>query len=123
MTDLDGLRRLATSRRYEHLSERLNDEPVRPLAEAWPRLKQLEKLVFFKLLDSDRAMRLYAELPFEEKYFLLLGYAPASVAPALEGLPPAARRLFTRLPEGCYDSMLKLLVGEEIDIPLTFDRN
>lgn len=121
--NLAACRKLITARRYARLSASLAREKVEELALAWTKLKPLEKLVLFKLLDVEPALALYRALPFEEKYFLLLGHPTDSVAPMLEGLPPDARRLFCRKPGGFYDRMLKLLVGAEIELPLSYDRN
>ncbi|MFA6092866.1 MAG: hypothetical protein WCU88_05565 [Elusimicrobiota bacterium] len=122
-TDLRALRRFAAGRRYDRVRAHLCAQAPRILAGTWPKLRQMEKLVFFKLLDPDRAMKLYAALPFEEKYFLLLGFRRETVAPTTQSLPSSARKLFVRLPEGCYDRMLQLLVGGEMSLDWTFDRN
>ena len=121
--NLAAYRKLIASRRYLRLSAALSGENLGNLAGLWPGLKPVEKLVLFKLMESKPAMELYRALPFEEKYFLLLGHPAGSVAPAIEGLAPAVRRLFAEKPEGFYDRMLTFLVGDEVGIPLTYDRN
>jgi len=121
--NLAAYRKLIASRRYARLSAVLSGEDVQNLAGFWQGLRPVEKLVLFKLMESKSALSLYRRLPFEEKYFLLLGHPTGSAGPAIEGLPPSLRRLFAEKPEGFYDHMLTMLVGAEVGIPLTYDRN
>jgi hypothetical protein len=121
--NLSSYRKLISARRYARLSASLSRARAEDLVPSWMKLRPLEKLVLFKLMDTEPALALYCALPFEEKYFLLLGHPTDSVAPMIEGLPPDVRRLFTRKPVGFYDRMLKLLVGTEFDMPLSYDRN
>ncbi|HAH07238.1 MAG TPA: hypothetical protein DCM05_12070 [Elusimicrobia bacterium] len=121
--NLAAYRKLISAKRYARLSATLARAKAEEMALSWTRLKPLEKLVLFKLMDAEPALALYQALPFEEKYFLLLGHPTDSVAPMIEGLSPGVRRLFCRKPSGFYDRMLKLLVGAEIQLPLSYDRN
>jgi hypothetical protein len=123
MADLRGLRRLIAARSFCRAVELLGGVEDGDLVEQWGSLKPMEKLVVFNLVGSERAMSIFSALPFNEKYFLLLGQGRGPLAPVLEGLPEEARRLFGRMPEGCYDRMLQHLVGAEVEIPLTFERN
>ncbi|MBI5243516.1 MAG: hypothetical protein HY922_07500 [Elusimicrobia bacterium] len=121
--NLAAYRKLIASRRYPRLAVLLAEEDPCAFAASWTNLKPVEKLVLFKLMGTEPAIALYRSLPFEEKYFLLLGHPADSAAPMLEGLPPEVRRLFARKTEGFYDRMLKLLLRAEIDLRLTYDRN
>lgn len=93
------------------------------LAIAWPKLKPLQKLTLFKLLDAPRALEFYARLPFDEKYFLLCGFPLQSIAPVLEGLSSADRRRFVQLPREFYDRMFRQLVSERVEMTLPIENN
>ncbi|MDE1976192.1 MAG: hypothetical protein KGL04_03965 [Elusimicrobia bacterium] len=95
------------------LAQELSHAPPEALVALWPTLKPMTKLAAFKLLSPDRAIALYERLGFDEKYFVFCGFAPASIAPLLEDVPPAERKIFTELPRWHYDRMLDLLLREK----------
>ncbi|HVA66783.1 MAG TPA: hypothetical protein VNK24_07650 [Elusimicrobiota bacterium] len=97
-------------KRFPGLARELNAGALPELAQAWASLKPMTKLAAFKLLSPDHAVGLYELLPFEEQYFLFSGFSPASIAPLIEPLAPAARKAFTELPRRHYDRMLDLLL-------------
>ncbi|MFA6004500.1 MAG: hypothetical protein WC881_10580 [Elusimicrobiota bacterium] len=81
------------------------------LARSWPGLAAWHKLIAFKLIDAAMAMEIYGRLPFSEKYLLFSGFPINSIAPALEGLPAAVRRLFVQLPADFQDRMFRQLTA------------
>jgi len=94
---------------YAELRARLAAADRGELARSWPRLEPLHKLVAFKLMDAVSALAFYRRLPYREKYFLFCGFPLNSIAPVLEGAPPALRRLFVQLPAKFYGDMLQEL--------------
>lgn len=122
MTELKQWRRLLSNARYEELKARLTRGGPPP-AEGWKEFGPLEKLLLFKLMEPRRALAFYGSLDFKEKYFLLCGYDRGSLAPVLEDLEPKRRRLFRDLPAGCYDRMLKGLLGSEVEFRLSYKAN
>lgn len=108
---------------YAGLAGLLAGTELAQLAAVWTRLPPLGRLAAFKLLDAPRAMELYRRLPFKEKYHLLCGFPLSSIAPILEGLPPARRRLFVSLPRQCYDRMFRQLASERLEIAVPLCNN
>lgn len=100
------------ARSIPELRRALATLPRRELLAAWAGLSPLDRLICFKLLDAASALEVFEALPFEERYFLFSGFSAESVAPVLEGLPPAERRLFVTLPKEAYDRMFRGLLGE-----------
>ncbi len=79
------------------------------LARDWPALAPMDKLAIFKLLDEAPLLDLFANLPFEEQYFLLGGFEMGSIAPLLSGLPAKERALFRDSPRSLYGRLIKLM--------------
>jgi len=108
----DNIEASILEKRFPELARELGAAELSDLAGLWPKLKPMTKLAAFKLLSPDRAIGLYELLPFEEQYFLFSGFPPASIAPLIEPLAPAARKAFTELPRWHYDRMLDLLLRQ-----------
>ena len=79
----------------------------------------MEKLVYFKLLEPERAMDFYGRLDFHEKYFLLGGFDLNAIAPVLEALGEKNRPLFTPLAPSHYNRMLHQLARGHVDLPVS----
>lgn len=107
----EALRDLMARKDYARLRLALGAcDPV-ALARRWPRLRPLEKLVFFKLMDASAAMDFYARLSFREQYFLFCGFPLQSISPILEEADASQRRLFVQLPRAFYESMFRRLLS------------
>lgn len=113
------LQELLRARDYAALEAALARAPLADLAAAWTKLSPLDKLTAFKLLDAPRALEFYSGLEFKEKYLLLCGFPLQSIAPVLEGLPPAQKRRFVQLPREFYDRMFRQLVSERVDLTIS----
>ena len=83
------------------------DRPA--LAQDWPRLKPLHKLIAFKLMDAASALAFYRLLPYKERYFLFSGFPLQSIAPVIAEAPASVRRLFVQLPANFHAVMLQEL--------------
>jgi hypothetical protein len=79
------------------------------LAQDWPRLAPLHKLIVFKLMDATSALAFYRLLAYKEKYFLFSGFPLQSIAPVIEEASASVRRLFVQLPAKFYGVMLREL--------------
>jgi Mg/Co/Ni transporter MgtE len=119
MDALAAFRQLTRRRDYPALKSRLAEGDLADLEHVWEDLKPLEKLVYFKLLEPERAMEFYGRLDFHERYYLLTAFDLNSIAPVLEGLPEDARSLFVSLEPPYYNRMLQGLVHGEIQIPVS----
>ncbi|MBI3552886.1 MAG: hypothetical protein HY077_10245 [Elusimicrobia bacterium] len=108
---------------YAELEELVANADLGELAVIWPQFGAMSKLVLFKLMDAGRAMEFYARLPMKEKYYLLCGFSLQSIAPVLEALKPAERRVFVQLPREFYDKMFKQLVTERVEITFPLSNN
>jgi Mg/Co/Ni transporter MgtE len=108
---------------YAALEEIMAKADLEELAELWPQFGPMNKLVLFKLMDASKAMDFYAMLPMKEQYYLLCGFPLTSIAPVLEKLKPAERRLFVQLPHKFYDRMFHLVVNERVDINFPLNPN
>jgi Mg/Co/Ni transporter MgtE len=108
---------------YAELEELVSQAELAGLAELWAQFGAMSKLVLFKLLDADRALKFYALLPMKEKYYLLCGFPMQSIAPVLETLKPAERRVFVSLPREFYDRMFRGLVSERVEITFPLNPN
>ena len=73
-------------------------EPDAPLADSWLKLSAFEKIVRFKLLGSERALRFFSLLPLEEQVFLISAADPRTVAPILEATPLAGEEFHVLRP-------------------------
>lgn len=103
---------LIKRRAYSSLKDRLGCEENGSLAQAWPALAPMEKLIIFKLMEPGRALEFFAVLPFEEKYFLYCGAPLETIAPVLEDLRAPERRLFHQLPRGFAEKMFRSLLED-----------
>ena len=108
---------------YLELEKIVADVNLKKLAEAWPNFKPLDKLVLFKLLDAPRAMDFYGSLGFKEKYYLLCGFPLSTIAPVLEKLSAAERRVFVQLPREFYDRMFRQLISERVEMTVSVRPN
>lgn len=95
---------------YGELKALLLGADLDGLRESWPKFEPLGKLVLFKLLEAPRAAQLYLGLDFSERYFLFCGLPLAAIAPVLERLLPAERRLFVQLPQDFERRMASALL-------------
>lgn len=119
MDTLTAFRGLTRKGDYPGLKEMLDACDLGALVSGWTELEPMEKLVYFKLLDPERAMEFFGRLDFHEKYFLLGGFDLNSIAPILEALPEQNRVLFRPLETKHYDRMLQQLARGQIDVPLS----
>ena len=94
---------------YPRLKSRLGGLAIEELRPLWEALPPLKKLAVFKLLNPERAMSFYEGLGFDDKYLLLCGFEPGSIAPLTEDLPPGRRALFEKLGPDAYQEMLRRL--------------
>ena len=108
---------------YAELEKVVARADLEELAVIWPQFGAMSKLVLFKLMDAHRALEFYASLAMKEKYYLLCGFPLQSIAPVLESLKPAERRVFVQLPREFYDRMFKLLVTERVEITFPLNKN
>ena len=121
--DYEALEALLSRKDYGGLRRALGKAEREALAEVWPRFRPLERLVLFKLMDAPAALEFYRELPFKERYLLLCGFPLNSIAPILEEVGPAERRLFVQLPREFYDRMFRQLRSERIVVTLPLRNN
>jgi len=106
------VKELLAGKKYAALEARLAETPVKELARLVPALPAMDRLIVFKLLDASRAMEVFGELSFEDKYLVFCAFPLQAVAPALEGLSPAELRPFVQLPREDYDRMFRRLLAE-----------
>ena len=104
-----AVRELLAQRDYVRLKARLGGLTLEDLRREWAGLEPLQKLAVFKLLGPDAAMRLFAQLGFDDKYLVFSGFEPGSVAPLTEDLSPARRSIFEKLGPDAYREMLRRL--------------
>ncbi len=71
------------------LRARLASKSGAALAEAWPKLAAFERVVWFKLLEPDRALRFFPLLGLDDQLLLIEAADLQSVAPVLEEVPEA----------------------------------
>lgn len=109
---MESLLSLIRRRDFARAKARLALEVDESLARVWVEFKPLEKLLAFKLLEPGRALEFFAVLPFPEKYFLYGGAPLETIAPLLESLPAAERRLFHQMPKSSSEKMLRRLLDE-----------
>ena len=67
-----------------------------------------------KLKNVLVALEFYRGLPFAQKYFLFSGFPREAIAPVLEDLAPALRRLFVQLPSDFKKTMFRELCREPV---------
>lgn len=108
---------------YAALKGLLAEADLKKLSALWPRLGPMEKLVLFKLVEAPRVMDLYRRLEFKEKYHMLCGFPLSAIAPILEDLEPARRRLFVELPREFYDRMFRQLASERVEMSVSLRNN
>ena len=108
---------------YPELEQIIASSDLDELALIWPQFGAMNKLVLFKLMDAPRAIEFYEMLPLKEKYYLLCGFPLQSIAPVLEGISPAQRRLFVSLPKEFYNRMFQQLVSERVEINFPLSKN
>lgn len=120
---LEDCRRLLERSDYAGLKANLGSCDLSSLVSDWAALKPMEKLVLFKLMEPARAMELYGGLDFDDKYFLLNGFSLESISPVLERLSDRERSLFSPMPAACYDRMLRMTVGGEIEFDIHESQN
>jgi Mg/Co/Ni transporter MgtE len=120
---IEEYQKLLSLGEYSGLKSILLDCDLPALAGFWTSFKPVDKLTLFKLLEPQRALQLFSQLDFDEKYFILCGHDLNSIAPVLEPLSPSQRRLFVELPAVYYDRMLQMMVGEQIEITLSSPNN
>jgi len=87
------------------------------LAQDWPRLDPLHKLIAFKLMDAASALAFYRRLPYRERYFLFSGFPLQSIAPIIADAPASVRRLFVQLPAKFHGLMLQELGRDAAQVP------
>ena len=92
------------------------DRPA--LAQDWPRLAPLHKLIAFKLMDAASALAFFRLLPYQERYFLFSGFSLQSIAPVIAEAPASVRRLFVQLPAKFHEIMLQGLAREAAEASL-----
>lgn len=94
-----GIPNFIRERRYLELKAHLETAPLKDLLGPWKGFKPLEKLILFKLLSADRALRLYDSLDASEKYFMFCGLNRETIAPIVENLSDRERGLFVEIPK------------------------
>ena len=117
------LETLLKSSAYAELEQVIASADLVELAAIWPQFGAMSKLVLFKLMDAPRAIEFYESLPLKEKYYLLCGFPLSAIAPVLEGLSQAQRRLFVSLPKESYNRMFQQLVSERVEINFPLSNN
>ena len=90
------------------LRARLAAKPAAALADLWPKLTPFERIVRFKLLEPDRALRFFPHLPLDEQLLLIEAAPLESVAPILEA-EPASRAEFHELKPWHVDEMYLIM--------------
>lgn len=95
-------------RDFAALKALLARTPDAELLACWGGLAAVERAAAFKLLPRERALGLFARMPFDEQFLMIQAFPLESIAPLIEDAAPSARELFHRLTPEDMGAMLAL---------------
>lgn len=113
---LPDIKQYIQDKDFGNLKRTLREINPIDLVDGWEYFTPQERLLLFKLLDKDRAVKVFEELRFEDQFYLLGGLEPGSLGPVLEDLDTEdATKFFHQLPEKTVNKLFGIMKKDHVE--------